>query len=406
MNNKSVLDQFTEIIKDALRDSNITNSKRFQYRLIEILLLIMVIPRKINFMQLGRYGMFGEQSYRQNFTRRIDWLRFNVSLARRMYGTDGRKAIAIDPCYISKAGEHTPHVGRFWSGCASAVQHGLEILGIGMVDVDAHDCLMLRAEQTHGRKELDLRNFTLNDWYLEMLKRHKYELLKVSRYVVADAWFSKYEFTHEIMKMGFHLVSRLRDDSILYYIDPMQPTKKKRGRRRKSDGKVDPDHLRLSKMEEVKIEGTTDKIYTAIVYSKAIERKIRLAVLITKKERPKLFFSTDTDMSGKDVIEYYRVRFQIEFNYRDGKQFTGLKDCQARNEDRLDFAFNASLAAINVAKILRKEINTDLSIGRLKSLMSNTHFMGRIIRMCGIHPNRALIKKLNKHILGLSNEAA
>ena len=69
------------------------------------------------------------------------------------------------------------------------MQHGLEILGIGMVDVDAHDCLMLRAEQTHGRKELDLRNFTLNDWYLEMLKRHKYELLKVSKYLVADACF-------------------------------------------------------------------------------------------------------------------------------------------------------------------------------------------------------------------------
>lgn len=62
-----------------------------------------------------------------------------------------------------------------------------------------------------------------------------------------------------------------------------------------------------------------------------------------------VIFSTDTGMSGKDVIEYYRVRFQIEFKYRDGKQFTGLKDCQARNEDRLDFAFNASLAAINVA---------------------------------------------------------
>lgn len=107
MNNKSVLDQFTEIIKDALRDSNITNSKRFQYRLIEILLLIMVIPRKLNFMQLGRYGMFGEQSYRQNFTKRIDWLRFNISLASRMYGKGGRKAIAIDPCFISKAGEHT-----------------------------------------------------------------------------------------------------------------------------------------------------------------------------------------------------------------------------------------------------------------------------------------------------------
>lgn len=365
----------------------------------------MVIPRKINFTQLGRFGEFGEQSYRQNFTQRIDWMKFNIALARRIYGEGGRKAIAIDPCFISKSGNKTPHVGRFWSGCASAVQHGLEILGIGMVDVDAHDCIMLRAEQTHGRKELDLRSFTLNDWYLEMLKRHKYDLLKVSRYLVADAWFSKYEFSHEVMKMGFHLISRLRDDSVLYYIDPERPTKKKRGRRRKWDGKVDPKNLKLSKMEEINIDGV-DKAYTAIVYCKAIERRIRLAVVFNKNEQPKLFFSTDTEMSGKDVIEYYRVRFQIEFNYRDGKQFTGLKDCQARNEERLDFAFNASLAAINVAKVLRKEVNQDLSIGRLKSLMSNTHFMQRIIRMCGIRPNPALNRKLNKHILGIDDNAA
>ena len=46
----------------------------------------------------------------------------------------GRWAIAIDPSYISKAGKKTPHIGRFWSGCAQAVKHGLEIMGIGLID--------------------------------------------------------------------------------------------------------------------------------------------------------------------------------------------------------------------------------------------------------------------------------
>ena len=88
---------------------------------------------------MARYGKHGEQTYRQNFNRKkkdcIDWLLLNLSLARRVLEMDGLLAIAIAPCYISKAGKKTPHIGRFWSGCAGAVKHGLEIMGIGLLDV-------------------------------------------------------------------------------------------------------------------------------------------------------------------------------------------------------------------------------------------------------------------------------
>jgi hypothetical protein len=43
-------------------------------------------------------------------------------------------------------------------------------------------------------------------------------------------------------------------------------------------------------------------------------------------------------------------RFQIEFLFRDSKQFTGLLDRQARAESALDFYFNASLATLNVVR--------------------------------------------------------
>ena len=44
------------------------------------------------------------------------------------------------------------------------------------------------------------------------------------------------------------------------------------------------------------------------------------------------------------------ARFQIEFLFRDSKQFTGLLDCQARAEAALDFHFNASLATLNLVR--------------------------------------------------------
>ena len=63
-----------------------------------------------------------EQTYRNVFglkkSKSIDWLKLNVSLAKRFFDKQGRWAIAIDPSYISKAGKKTPHIGRFWSGCA------------------------------------------------------------------------------------------------------------------------------------------------------------------------------------------------------------------------------------------------------------------------------------------------
>lgn len=44
-------------------------------------------------------------------------------------------SIAIDPSYISKPGKKTPHIGTFWSGCASSMKHGLKIMGLALVDV-------------------------------------------------------------------------------------------------------------------------------------------------------------------------------------------------------------------------------------------------------------------------------
>ena len=38
----------------------------------------------------------------------------------------------------------------------------------------------------------------------------------------------------------------------------------------------------------------------------------------------RLYYSTDKDMSGEDTMAIYHARFQEEYLFRDGKQFTGL----------------------------------------------------------------------------------
>ena len=402
-NISQALDQYTGICREALQDCASKLSKSFEKVIIEVLLLYMVIPGKINFTQMGRYGRHGEQCYRQNFgrprTKGMNWLRFNAALALRYFGSGGRKAIAIDPSYISKAGRKTPHIGRFWSGCAGAVKHGLEIMGLGLIDIDAHNCMMLRAHQTPGNFELKKRNMTLVDHYIAVIKRYRKELLKLTDLIVADAFFSTRTFYEGIRKQGFHLISRFRDNAHLCYIYQGERTGKP-GRPRTKDGKIDFKKLDMSRMTPVVVDGLPGKAYTLLAYSKALKCKVRLVIWIMPNKKHKLFFATDTSLTGEEVLDYYRTRFQIEFCYRDAKQYCGLTHSQARDANKLDCAFNASFASLNVAKVMMKENGMDYSMSSFKLLMTNTFLTKRIFDVSRYRPNQTLINHIFKELFG------
>lgn len=402
---KTALDRYEEIVTDALTGCSAKLRKNFKTAFIQTMILFMVIPRKINFTQMGRYGESCEQRFRTLFGKEFDWMEFNTSLMKRAYCEGDRKAITIDASYISKAGKKTPYIGKFWSGCASAMKRGLEILGIGIVNIDVRDCMMLRAEQTPDKASLEERGegYGLVEWYLDVLRKYKDGLIQITRYVVADAWFSKATFVNPLVEMGFHLISRLRDDAALWYSQNGVRTGK-RGRPRVKGEKIDFAHLDLSRCETIDIERGT--AYVIKAYSKAMKRNIKIVMHYPESGGHKIYFSTNLEMSGRDIIEYYRTRFQIEFCFRDSKQFTGLYHCQARNLAKLDFAFNASLAAVNIAKIMRREFYPSLSIGLLKSYMSNIYMLNRFLARSGLRPNKTLNAKLVKELFCLVADAA
>jgi hypothetical protein len=133
---------------------------------------------------------------------------------------------------------------------------------------------------------------------------------------------------------------------------------------------------------------------------------ISLVIHLTTDGRHVLYFSTDTRMRGEDVMNTYRARFQIEFCFRDGHQFTGLEDCQARDAKKMDFAYNVSFAALNLVKLMKFQINCDFSIGQIKSLIINAHFLARFFAASGIDPNKVLNEKLVKELFSIQPQAA
>lgn len=379
-------------------------NKSIQTNVMEMLFLLVVIPRRCNFTQMGRYGNRGEQCYRQTAERSVNWLEMNMWLSAFAFKQGkGCNAIVIDPSFIKKAGKHTPYVGAFWSGCAGAVKHGLEILGIGVIDVDLHECMMLKAVQTTLEKGEEKKEMSLYDWYAKVLEDDKVTLQRICKVLVADSAFSKRPFIDKVMKMGFHVVSRLRHDAALFYTWDGEPTGKP-GRPRVKGDKIDVRNIDMSKVEMLELEETSGKAYALKAWCKSLHRVVSLVIHELPNGVRRLYFATDENMSGRDVVEYYTTRFQEEFCFRDAKQFLGLTDCQARDKRKLDFAFNSSFTALNVAKIMCKELGT--SIGRLKAQMVNAYYVQRIIDVFEKNPNTTLNKESINEIFSFDADAA
>jgi len=374
--------------------------------LIETLILFMSIKGRINFLQLARYGKHKEQRYRQQFEKPFDFLSFNKEFT--LSQGSGHYAIAFDPSYVSKSGKKTPGVGWYWSGCANRAKWGLEIGGLAAIDIDNHTAFHLEAIQT-----LNVDDQSLSDWYAGVISEIKDILTSISKYLVADAWFSKRSFADQVIQSNMHLICRLRDDADLRYLCKEPPTGK-RGRPRKYTGKIitndiDKDYFHFISSDE------EETVYAAEVYSKSLKRNIMLVhvtyLKASGKDARKLYFSTDMDMNPKDVLLYYHSRFQIEFLYRDGKQHTGLNDSQARSENKLHFQFNASLTSINIAKAIHwlsipKEQRGAFSMSDIKTMNHNILMLNRFFDVFGICPHSTKNQNYVKELIFYGTMAA
>jgi len=169
-------------------------------------------------------------------------------------------------------------------------------------------------------------------------------------------------------------------------------------------------------MQYFTLDEVTDDfhVFSAIVYCKSFKRKIRLALVVFykngKETARKMYFSTDLNLTASQVFKYYRSRFQIEFIYRDAKQYTGLCQCQGRSREKLDFHWNASLTTLNLAKIQHSKYknhdNEKFSMANSKTMYNNILLLERFIDVFGINPNSTLNQKRINDLLLFGKIAA
>ena len=386
MNKIQPLDHVSSIVASAFNHTTKVR-KNFKSFFIETMILILTVYGKLNFLSMARHGNSCESRFRQNFKKKFDWCGFNSDLTLE---TGGHLcAIALDHSYLSKSGNHTPGIGYYWSGCAGTTKRGLEILGFAQVAADIDDARFLFARQTlplstRGRVPFYLEHMKdkRNNQTAKCLKAifdNREHLLSISRILVGDSLFASYNFVTGAIALGFDVVSRLRDDAVLQYLYTGEQ-KGGRGRKKELDGQVELSKLREDVFEKgvVEIDKETITIHSAVVKSKSLKRKIKVVIADLKcgnKILRKIMFSTDISMSAEDIFRIYHSRFQIEFLFRDAKQNTGLEHWQSTDSDRLEFGYNASLTAVNVAREVAKEIQQQtgrkLSVASVKKVLHN-----------------------------------
>ncbi len=117
-----------------------------------------------------------------------------------------------------------------------------------------------------------------------------------------------------------------------------------------------------------------------------------------------VLFSTDLDLSFDLLIDYYKLRFQIEFNFRDAKQFWGLEDFMNVAQVPVTNAANLSLFMVDVSQVLMgkyRQNDPDFSVLDLKAYFRAYRYVSETIEMLLQKPDDIFITQLFQKIADL-----
>ena len=110
-----------------------------------------------------------------------------------------------------------------------------------------------------------------------------------------------------------------------------------------------------------------------------------------------VLFSSDLALTYTLLIDYYGLRFQMEFNFRDAKQYWGLEDFMNITPTGVTNAANLSLFMVNVAYCLRADSHprdADYSVLDLKADCRGCKYVEETIKMLPEKPEPVLLAKI------------
>jgi putative transposase len=200
----------------------------------------------------------------------------------------------------------------------------------------------------------------------------------------------------------------LRHDAALYFI--FDGKQKRKGPRKKYGQNIDYRNIPEKYLVETSTQGHIQtRIYQAVMLHRGFAQALNVVILTKTHLKTGAFvnvnlFSSDLELSSDKIIDFYGLRFQIEFNFRDAKQYWGLEDFMNVKEVPLTNALNLSLFMVNLSQVLLRDFrqtHPDSGILDLKAYFRAAKYFAKTINLLPKKPEPILLEQIFSHVASL-----
>jgi hypothetical protein len=402
---------------------------------------------RVTMLGLSRWAGKGgsDRTVQRLFATVLPWATlFWVFFRQHVYRPGDIYLLVGDEVVATKAGQHTQGLDRFFSSLYGKPVPGLAFFTLSLVSTQQRRAFPLRVEQVvrsdaetaaskakaaakkpkalgpqrrPGRPKGSKNNPKTDATFTPELGRiagwldallHLLAGGVSFTYVVLDGHFGNHNALQMARQCGLHLISKLRCDAALYlpYTGPYAG----RGPRRKYGAKVAYDNLPLSSLKETTVEGRMQTcIYQMQRLHKEFTQPLNVVILVKTNLRTQarahvVLFSSDLALAYAPLVDYYGLRFQIELNFRDAKQYWGLEDFMHVTPTGVTNAANLALCMVNVADHLRADSHPQdpaYSILDLKADCRGYKYVEETIKLLPEKPEPILLAKILNRVTGL-----
>ncbi|MGD0613392.1 MAG: transposase [Anaerolineales bacterium] len=348
--------------------------------------------------------------------------------------------LAGDEVVCGKAGKETYGLDRFFSSLQQRPIAGLAFFAFSLVNVPEETSYPVRIDQVvrsdeekaaskakkdkqpgekrkrgrpKGSKNKKNRAVVLNAELQRIqvaLKAFLEQIGKVLalKYLVMDGHFGNYPSAVMVTQAGLQLISKLRQDAALYYsytgTYPGVGPHPKYGDR-VIVRKLDQKYLKESTVEK----NIRTDIYQAELLNKEFALPLNVVIVLktnldTQAQAHVILFSTDLELNYDKLIQFYSLHFQIEFNFRDAKQYWGLEDFMNIEKIAVTNAANLALFLVNLSQVLLRRFqptNPDFSILDLKAHYHGYRYALETIKMLPEKPDAIILADIFEQIARL-----
>jgi hypothetical protein len=374
-------------------------------RLAAIVEAILAMTGRVTMLGVSRWTESGG-SYRtvqRFFNTTIAWGKVHWLIVRQhLLDPDEEVVMAGDEVVVTKSGKKTYGLDRFFSSLYGKAVPSLCFLSLSLISVRRGTSYPVKMEQVvreqvpespkavnksnkglrgrpKGSGNRNRREVALSP-YLRFVQGTIRAVLTLIggelavRYFLYDGAFGHNEALQMVRQTGLHLISKLRHDAALYF--PYEGPYAGRGRRRKYGSKLDyrriPDrYLKSSSLDK----GIRTAVYQMQMWHKCFAEPLNVVLVVKTNLRTGatahvVLFSSDRELTYDRLVHYYRLRFQLEFNFRDAKQYWGLEDFMVVKSTPVANSANLALLMVNLSQALIRPLRAQcpgFSVNDLKA---------------------------------------